>query len=247
MHIFGWNIARIRTSYIQIIWSIDNFKHSRIHMCGVNSIIYAYIPYINYMYCMNESMYIYICTNALYSMHKCRIHISYVYVHVYANMCMLYAHICYVLLEPKPFQGTVGISGLLLVARNDRDREAHTLVTFTSNKAPISSGETGNHTNSRFSPSEEIDEIWWTCSKNLQINSISECERTDSPTGPTPRNGSGSLLTWWLEKYGGCMCASIVFTQVDGTYCRSFTNTNASQGFGEGVPICLGTGGFSPL
>ena len=43
------------------------------------------------------------------------------------------------------------------------------------------------------------------------------------------------------------MCASIVFTQVDGTYCRSFTNTNASQGFGEGVPICLGTGGVSPL
>lgn len=76
-------------------------------------------------------------------MHKYRIHISYVYVHVYANMCMLYAHICYVLLAPKPFQGTVGISGLLLVAQNDCDREAHTLVTF--NKAPISSGETGNH------------------------------------------------------------------------------------------------------
>ena len=62
MHVFWWNIARIRTSYIQIIWSIDNFKHSRIHMCGVNSIIYAYIQYINYMYCMNESIYIYMYT-----------------------------------------------------------------------------------------------------------------------------------------------------------------------------------------
>ena len=45
------------------------------------------------------------------------------------------------------------------------------------------------------------------------------------------------------------MCVSIVFTQVDGPYCRSFTNTNAGSWFGEGVrtPICLGTGGFSPL
>ncbi len=43
----------------------------------------------------------------------------------------MYADLYYVLLAPKPFQGTVGISGpLLLLARKDQDREAHTLVTL---------------------------------------------------------------------------------------------------------------------